>query len=548
MSASEGSSIDNRFNTVLAEYLAAVESGQAPDREQLLKDHPEVAAQLQEFFENHDALVGRVATEASSIEKPGEAPTLSHGTTATDVGLNELPCDFADYELLSEIDRGGMGVIYKARQKSLDRIVALKMIKSGQLANEEEIARFHVEAEAAASLTHPSIVSIYEVGEHRGIHFFSMQFIDGESLATCLTDGPMPPREAAALVMKVAQAVSYAHEHAVVHRDLKPANVLLDEAGEPHIADFGLAKRLSRESNLTATGQILGTPAFMAPEQAAGRDRAVNELVDVYSIGAILYAVLTGRAPFEAATEIDVLLRVLDSDPKPPGKVVRGLPKQLDQICLHCLEKNPARRYATAAAMAEDLENHLKGEPLQMKTGGFLQSVRRWARREPALFVHTAAILCFLTVLQISHYTTNSPLDYHMKHVTTMLVWLALSFALQRAMNRPALENATRFVWATIDVALLTLILYMADPPRGLLLVGYPALIAASGMFVRVRLVVFTTIATVVGFLALVYFRPAEVVKPHFAMFYVLGVIVIGSLISTQVRRIRALGRYYESR
>jgi serine/threonine-protein kinase len=356
----------------------------------------------------------------------------------------------------------------------------------------------------------------------------------------------MPPREVAVLVMKIAQAVSYAHQHAVVHRDLKPANVLLDEDGEPHIADFGLAKRLSRESNLTATGQILGTPAFMAPEQAAGRDRAVNESVDIYSIGAILYAALTGRAPFEAATEIDVLLRVLDSDPKPPGKVVRGLPKQLDQICLHCLEKNPTRRYSSAASIGQDLQNYLKGEPLQMKTGGFLQSVRRWARREPALFVHTAAILGFLTVLQISHYTTDSPIAYHMKHVTTMLVWLCLSFVLQRAMNHPALEQVARFAWATIDVALLTLILCMAEPPRGLLLIGYPALVAASGMFVRVRLVVFTTIATVIGFLTFAFVQPLEVEKSHFAVFYVLGVVVIGCLVSAQVRRIRALSRYYE--
>lgn len=319
MNSTGGSeSNEHRLNAILADYLLSTESGKASDRSQILNAHPEFAEALLEFFRDHDKMMSHRDHSASgSVVSPADSPTLAPGGFA-DTSLRELPCEFGDYHLLGEIDRGGMGVIYKARQTSLDRIVALKMIKSGQLANDQEIARFHLEAEAAASLDHAAIVSIHEVGERQGMHFFSMQYIEGCTLASRLADGPMSPHEAASLVMKIARAVEYAHSHGVIHRDLKPANVLLDRDGEPHLADFGLAKRLTHDTNLTATGQILGTPAFMAPEQASGRDGEVNELVDVYAIGAVLYTALTGKPPFEAQNEIDLLLQVLDRDPKAP--------------------------------------------------------------------------------------------------------------------------------------------------------------------------------------------------------------------------------------
>ncbi|MEM9645759.1 MAG: serine/threonine-protein kinase [Planctomycetota bacterium] len=223
--------------------------------------------------------------------------------------------EFGSYELLEEIARGGMGVVFKAREKTLNRIVALKMILTGQLAGKEDVQRFRAEAEAAARLDHAGIVPIYEIGQVEDQHYFAMSFIDGKSLAERMTQGPLPPREAAKLIRKICLAMAYAHGRGVIHRDLKPANVLVDADGQPKVTDFGLAKQTASDSNLTGTGQILGTPAYMPPEQAAGKSDEIGPLADVYSIGAMLYALLSGRPPFQAATPIDTLRQVLDRDP-----------------------------------------------------------------------------------------------------------------------------------------------------------------------------------------------------------------------------------------
>ena len=286
-------------------------------------------------------------------------PTTPLNPAGSDGGARLLG-RFGDYDLLEQIEQGGMGVVYRAWQVSLDRIVALKVIKSGQLAGPQEIRRFHIEAEAAANLHHVGIVPVYEVGEIDGLHYYTMEFVVGRSLATRLAEGPIAPSQAAALLMKIARAVAYAHTRGVIHRDLKPANILLDAEGEPKITDFGLAKRLRGDAGLTATGQILGTPAFMAPEQAAGRDRRISPATDVYALGALLYAMLTGRAPHVASNEIDVLLKVLDSDPVPPRRLQSGVSRSLEQICLCCLEKDPQRRYPSAAALADDLQRFLR--------------------------------------------------------------------------------------------------------------------------------------------------------------------------------------------
>ena len=247
--------------------------------------------------------------------------------------------EFGDYELLAEIARGGMGVVYRARQRSLQRIVALKMIRAGELASEAEIQRFHVEAEAAANLDHPGIVPIYEVGQHAGQHYFSMGYVEGDSLAARVALGPLPPRWAAELVREVAQAVQYAHEQGVIHRDLKPANILLDRTGRPRVTDFGLAKRVASDSNLTLSGQVIGTPSYMPPEQAAGHADQIGPSADVYALGAVLYALLTGRPPFQAATPADTLWQVLEQDPVPLRQLNPAVPRDLETIALKCLEK-----------------------------------------------------------------------------------------------------------------------------------------------------------------------------------------------------------------
>lgn len=288
---------------------------------------------------------------------------------------------FGDYELLEEIARGGMGVVYKARQISLNRIVALKMMKSGELAGEEEIKRFQAEAEAAAKIDHPNIVPVYEVGQTNGLQFFSMGFVQGKSLAERLKQGPLPPLEAAALMHTVALAVQFAHDKGVIHRDLKPANVLTDAEGNPRITDFGLAKQTQGDSNMTATGQVMGTPSFMPPEQAAGKTDEIGPLVDVYSIGAMLYALITGRPPFQAASVIETLQQVCEREPVSPRQVNPAVDRDLETICLKCLEKEPSKRYASAKSVAEDLANYLQGLPIAARPIGLVTRIARWCGR-----------------------------------------------------------------------------------------------------------------------------------------------------------------------
>jgi hypothetical protein len=289
-----------------------------------------------------------------------------------------------------------MGVVYKARQVRADRVVALKMILAGDYAGGEDRARFRTEAEAVARLQHANIVQVFEVGEHEGRPYFSMEYVSGGSLDGRLRDGPLPPREAAALVETLARAVHAAHTRGVVHRDLKPPNVLLDEAGHPKIADFGLAKKLD-DAGRTESGAVLGTPAYMAPEQARGTSKAVGPPADVYALGAILYACLTGRPPFRGATLFDTLQQVLHDDPVSPARLTAGLPRDLETVCLKCLHKDAGRRYLSAEALAEDLRRCRAGEPIQARPVGRAEKAWLWARRNP--LAATAAALVGLSLL-----------------------------------------------------------------------------------------------------------------------------------------------------
>ena len=291
--------------------------------------------------------------------------------------------DFGDYELLEQIGRGGQGVVFRARQKSLNRTVALKVISLGQWASKAHLKRFRLEAEAAARLEHPGIVPIHEVGERDGSCYFSMKFIEGGQLDEVVRREPMPIRRAVELIAKVARTVHYAHEHGILHRDMKPGNILLDAKGEPHLTDFGLARLVETESSVTHTLDVLGTPSYMAPEQAVGNNTPVTGATDVYGLGAVLYQLLTGQPPFAGGTTYETIKLLLDTEPRQPRLLNPKIDRDLSTICLKCLEKDPKRRYSSALALAEDLERWLKHEPILARHTGIFARGRKWVRRNP---------------------------------------------------------------------------------------------------------------------------------------------------------------------
>jgi tRNA A-37 threonylcarbamoyl transferase component Bud32 len=369
---------------------------------ELCRDCPERAAEVEHLIEALRGMKAFLSTDRLDSRKPGEeaghaAPGGSFVTLppgAPPAPAPPVAVTVPGYEVLDELGRGAMGVVYRARQVKLNRGVALKMVLSGGHASADELARFRTEAQALAGLSHPNILQVYEVGEKDGLPYFSMEFCPGGGLDKRLAGKPLPPREAAALVRTLALAVQAAHEKGIVHRDLKPANVLLAADGTPKVTDFGLAKRLG-EQGRTASGAVLGTPSYMAPEQAQGK-KDVAPAADVYALGAILYECLTGRPPFLAATPLDTILQVISDEPAPPRSLQPALPRDLETVCLKCLQKEPGRRYASAADLAEDLRRYLAGEPIVARPVGTLGRLAKWARRRPAVAALLAAVLLAL--------------------------------------------------------------------------------------------------------------------------------------------------------
>ena len=306
----------------------------------------------------------------------------------------EMPREFGDYELLEEIGRGGQGVVFRAWQRSLNRTVAVKIIGIGQWTTNAHLKRLRREAEAAAKLNHPGIVPIYEVGERDGTYYFSMRFVEGDHLDEVVSRGPISARRAAALIAKVARTAHYAHEHGILHRDIKPGNILLDANGEPHLTDFGLARLVEHGSTVTGSMEVMGTPSYMAPEQAVGNNTAVGSATDVYGLGAVLYELLTGHPPFEGGTPYETIRLLLDSEPRQPRSWNRKVDRDLSAICLKCLEKSPRYRYPSALPLAEDLERWLRHEPIRAKHSGLFTRARKWVERN-----RTIAALIMLSVV-----------------------------------------------------------------------------------------------------------------------------------------------------
>jgi len=386
---------EERLAGLLDELADCPDGMQSVKLETLVRSNADLAPQLRELFAAmmltdavaHESTI--LSRAADSERPPASAPAEpSASTDSFAPGAMTLPAVFGDYDLLEEVGRGGMGVVYRARQRSLGRTVAVKMLLRRELASAADLARFRSEAEAAARLDHPGIVSVFEVGEQEGHPFYSMQYVEGTTLARRLATAPIPAREAATILAQVAEAVQAAHQRGILHRDLKPSNILIDPDGCPHVSDFGLAKRLEADASVTHTGAILGTPCYMSPEQAAGSRGDVGPASDVWSLGAILYQMLTGRPPFQAASPMDTLLAVLESDPPVPRSINPAVNRDLELIALKSLQKPADLRYSSAGDLAADLRAFLAGEPVAARRGGLADVVSRLFRE-----THHAVVL-----------------------------------------------------------------------------------------------------------------------------------------------------------
>ena len=368
---------------IYAEYLAREGAGESPGAAEYQQRFPAFAEELSKQIGLHRAL------EAVDDETDAEGSLSGQSGTSVFEPSATSPEFDAGYEILEEIGRGGMGVVYKARQVALNRFVALKMVRTVDASNQELLSRFRSEARAVASLRHPHIVQVYDFGEHDGLPFLAMELIEGGTLAARLHGAPWPARAAAQLMIKLAGAVQFAHDHHVIHRDLKPANVLIasDQEGlDVRITDFGLGKFFHDEASPhTKTGAFLGTPSYMAPEQAAGRTQEVGPATDVYSLGAILYELLTGRPPFCGSSPMEILQQLAASEPIPVHRLAPHTPRDLATICDKCLNVEIGRRYASAAELRADLERYLAGVPVHARPAGAAERTWRWCRRNPLM-------------------------------------------------------------------------------------------------------------------------------------------------------------------
>ena len=454
---------------VLERLLDRSASGEEIDIDHEARQQPEIGDELRQLW----AMVN-VANEFSTLAESDLDPARPTATMPEQVG---------EYELIDELGRGGMGVVYRAHQASLDRDVAIKMILRGDWASPLDVARFRSEAESAARLEHPNIVPIYEVGEHDGLPYFSMRLIDGMTVSQRLVNGPVSSREAAQLMLPVCRAIAEAHQQGVLHRDLKPSNILVDHDNTPYITDFGLAKRIPTDADpstpmtLTGTGAVLGTPSYMAPEQAAGQRGQVEERTDVYSLGAILYALLTGQAPFQAASPIDTMLQVLEQDPAPPRLVNPNTDADLEMIALKCLQKPIDLRYSSAEKLGDDLQAFLNNEPVSARSSQFSQVLSRAFRETHHAVVlenwgllwmwHSLVLvaLCVLTNwLQIAGFDT--PWPYLWVWGAGSGLWALIFWNLRkRAGPVTFVERQIAHVWAGSMAG--SVLLYVVEPIMG---------------------------------------------------------------------------------
>ncbi len=438
-----------------------LQHGESIELSDAVSHYPEFKSELTELWPL--VMLTEMASENST---PAESNVFGQ---EDEWSQNHLPTTFGDFELTEEIGRGGMGVVYRARQKSLGREVALKLILLDHLASDTDRARFYAEARAAARLEHPHIVPVYDLGDVQGRPYISMKLIEGKTLAARLQEGPMEGKQAAELLIPLCQAVQYAHQNSVLHRDVKPSNILIDPEGQAFLTDFGLAKDLRETPTLTRTGAVVGTPAYMPPEQASGQKPTLDPTSDVYSLGAVLYHMITGQPPFAGRTGLETVLMVMEQDPPSPRSVARGLDRDLEMIILRCLQKPPDLRYASAAALEDDLKAYLSDEEISARSGRFSQVISQVFRETHHFGIlenwgllwmwHSLVLLTLCVATNVLYwYEDNNRLDYFLLWTVGLGAWAGVFWALRRRMGPVTfVERQIAHLWAgsMICVALL---------------------------------------------------------------------------------------------
>jgi serine/threonine-protein kinase len=540
---------------LLDAYLNQLQAGLAPSRERFLADHPELASLLDCLDALERLALPNVTDNHATILDPQPSTPPEPVPSVTTSVVEPGRC-FGQYELIEEIGRGGMGVVFKARQRGLNRVVALKMILASHLATPEHVARFQREARAAAKVVHSNVVAVFDVGEVEGQQFFAMEHVAGPTLADQLKKGLPTFDDAARLVAKLARAVAFVHSRDIIHRDLKPANVLIAEDGTPKIADFGLARALDDADGSTRTGMVLGTPAYMAPEQAAGMLRQIGPVSDVYSLGAILYECLSGRPPFRSEAALHTILQVLENEPEPPHRLRKEIPRDLELICLKCLEKDPKKRYQSAAALADDLERYLARETIAARPDSFWQSARRWFRRDPILVTRILGLVLAALILQVN-YSLRKDIDpgYHRQAMLVLGCWLVATvlckWRLRTDPDDLQAADGARLVWVGLDVVGLTWLLTLAENEGGPLVIGYALIVALSGLWFRLHLVWITTALCEVAYAVVVlkeYALTGEIQSRHWTITFAVLLALLGAVIAWQVQRIHFLSRRWLER
>jgi serine/threonine protein kinase len=499
-------------------------------KRKLLAERPDLADAF-ECLEGLDHLASHAETLPASI------PVI----TITELG---------GFHIETEIGRGGMGVVYKAWQRELGRPVALKMILAGELASGDHLERFRNETRALANVHHANIVSIYEAGQIEGRPYFAMQYVEGPTLSQRLKQGRMDPESAARLIASVAHAVGHLHGHGVIHRDIKPSNILIDGKGTPYVTDFGLAKILTGDSQHTASGAIVGTPCYMSPEQAGGKSKHVGPKSDVYGLGAVLYECLVGRPPFREETPLDTLVQVIEGEPEEPRSIDPSIPRDLELICMKCLEKSPDSRYESAEALADDLDRWLAGDPIEARPATPWNRLARWTRREPALVWRLVMLLVCAIIAQMSYMAgNNATIELHLEVLGLLAVWAGVSWVCQQFVRDPERPLVARFVWSAFDVVFFGALVWLDEAFDSPLMLGFPMLIAASGLWFRPRLVWFTATLTAIVY-AVLWFTSPPGHRPgwNLHLIYFVGLFVMAILITHQVQRVRALSQHYERR